>query len=58
MHLKFLCVQATNSKSSIGNASTSMYSQIAPEEVEHDIIESESDDDSIIPKDANIKEIK
>ena len=35
-----------------------MYSQIAPDDIEHDIIESESDDDSIIPKDANIKEIK
>ena len=56
----FTFFQANTSKSSIGTTTGSMYSQQpVSDENEHDIIESESDDDDdLIPKDANIKEIK
>ena len=63
MHLESFILslfQANTSKSSIGTTTGSMYSQQPiSDENEHDIIESESDDDDdLIPKDANVKEIK
>ena len=52
------CFQATSSRASMIGSSTSMYSQGNHDDMEPDDHDDDSDNDSLIPKDATVKEIK